>query len=56
MILFRLLYDLIGYTQSGTYTNTYEMYIVQGAICVVLLLTVVFIDMVYKFIRSIVRK
>lgn len=54
--MYQLLYNLIGYVQQSSYSNTYEMYVVQGAICIIMFLFVVIVDFLYKVIRSFVPK
>ena len=55
MGLYDLLYRLIDYAPSGNYYS-WETYYLQGAIALVLILVVVIIDLLYRFINSIIRK
>lgn len=54
--MYDLLLRLIGYSPSASSYYSWETYYLQGAITIVIILTVVFIDLLYRFIMSIVRK
>lgn len=53
--MYDLFNNLIGYRQTGT-MYSYETYILYGVIALACLLTVWFLDLICRLIRSFVRK
>lgn len=51
--MYGLLQSIIGYT--GSYNN-YDSYLVYGSIAITILLLGIFIDLLYRLLRSFIRK
>lgn len=54
--MYQILKDFINFTYSGNTYQTWEQYILYGAIAMSIILFALFFDLLYKVIRSFVRK
>lgn len=50
--MYQLLYNIIGYSGGQLNTNTVEQYCLYGAIVITIILTVIFIDLIWKIFRA----
>lgn len=55
MSFYDLVFSIIGYSPSGNYYS-WETYYLQGAIALLLIFVVVFIDLLYRFLMAILKR
>lgn len=54
--MYQLFKDFLAFSYTGNTYQTWEGYVLYGAIAFTIILTALFFDLIYRVIRSFVRK